>query len=112
MMRRGEPVRYYQSLNRPILILGMDRSLFFLLVGLSLPIAFSAHLAPLMDCFALGFFSLGYIVTWLLTRDDLQVLSLLRRYLHYHPYYAAQPNLNSKQLAPEPSVPIYHINRR
>jgi type IV secretory pathway TrbD component len=112
MMNRGEPARYYQSLNRPILILGMDRSLFFLLVGLTLPIAFSAHLAPSMDILALGFFSIGYLVTWLATKDDPQILSLWRRYLRYYPHYAAQPDLVSKQFAPEPSVPVYQSNRR
>lgn len=112
MNYRGEPANYYHSLNRPNLILGIDRSWFFLLMGLSLPIAFSAHLALLMDIAALLIFFLAYLISWLITRDDPQTFHLFRRHLRYHTYYSAQPDLYSKPAPPQASVPIYRLNRR
>ena len=71
---RGTAALYFKSLNRPFNVLGVDRQLFFLFVGLSLPIAFSAHLLPLMDGVALAVFMILYAMGVLITRADNQML--------------------------------------
>lgn len=111
MNKRGTAAPYFKSLNRPILVLGVDRSLFFLLVGVCLPIAFSGHLAPLMDFVTLTIFAMGYAFCFLVTRADPQTLVLYRRHIRYRRYYAAQPSVCSQTVAPRPSVPIYSGKR-
>lgn len=106
MTQRGTQTAYFKSLNRPMLILGIDRSLFFLLVGLCLPIAFSGHLGPLMDIIAGLFFMLCYFASLTITRADPQMLNLYRRYLRYSSYYAAQPSVHAKPVMQQVSVPI------
>lgn len=107
MSTRGTPAPYFKSLNRPILILGIDRSLFFLLIGLCLPIAFSGHLSWVMDMVAAIIFFICYLISLLITRVDAQILILYRRHIHYQLYYSAQPSLFSKKIIPRVSVPLY-----
>ena len=95
MIQRGTCAPYFKSLNRPFLILGVDRPLFFLLLGLCLPIAFSGHLSPLMDGVAALCFLIGYGAGLLITRADSQMLTLYRRHIRYRKYYAAQPGIHA-----------------
>lgn len=111
MLKRGTAAPYFKSLNRPILILGVDRSLFFLLAGVCLPIAFSGHLAPLMDLMATVIFAIGYAFCLLITRADSQILVLYRRHIRYHVYYSAQPSIYSQEIIHRPSVPIFSGKR-
>ncbi len=106
MINRGTPAPFFKSFNRPILILGVERSLFFLLIGLSLPIAFSGHLAPIMDLIAILIFLIGYTAGLLLTRVDPQMLILYRRFIHYHSYYCGQPKILGKTISCSISVPL------
>lgn len=98
---------YFQSLNRPFTVLGVDRSLFFLFVGLCLPIAFSARLALLIDAVAVGIFMVLYALGVLITRADPQMLAIYSRHIHYARYYAAIPGVHAKLPRIKPSVPFY-----
>lgn len=97
---RGTPAIFFQSLNRPFNVLGVDRQLFFLFVGLCLPIAFSARLTLIMDGVALLIFAALYVVGVLLTRLDNHILAIYRRHIHYQKYYAAIAGIH----APPPSL--------
>lgn len=107
MNQRGTGMPYFKSLNRPFLILGVDRSLFFLLLGLCLPIAFSGHLALLMDGVAALCFLSAYSVGRLITRADPQMLTLYRRHIRYRKYYAAQPSIHAIENRVQFSVPVF-----
>jgi len=108
---RGTPTIYFQSLNRPFTVLGVDRQLFFLFVGLSLPIAFSARLRPLMDLTALVLFLILYVIGLLITRLDYQILPIYRRHIHYKKYYTATSGIHSVIPLLKPSVPVYQGKR-
>lgn len=107
----GTPALYFQSLNRHFNVLGVDRPLFYLFVGVCLPIAFSARLTPSMDVLAglifLGLYSVGICIT----RADNQMLSIYRRHIHYRRYYAASPGLHAAIKLVKPSVPFYQGKR-
>jgi type IV secretory pathway TrbD component len=108
---RGTPVVYFQSLNRHFNILGVDRELFFLFLGVCVPIAFSARLAPLMDAVALIIFLLLHAIGVLMTRADNQMLSVYRRHIHAKKYYAAISGIHAKTVVIKPSVPFYQGKR-
>jgi len=107
----GTPVIYFKSLNRTFNVLGVDRQLFFLFVGLCLPIAFSARLAPIMDGMAVMTFLVLYVIGVLLTRVDNQMLAIYRRHIRYKKYYAANPGIHARIPLLKPSVPIYQGKR-
>lgn len=107
MIKHNTLAIYYQSLNRPILMLGVDRSLFFLNVGLCLPIAFSGHFVVLMDIIAITCFLSGYCIGLLMTRADPDMLALYKRHIRYLKYYSAQPGIHAKPILIRPSVPVY-----
>jgi type IV secretory pathway TrbD component len=108
---RGTPALYFQSLNRPFTVLGVDRALFYLFVGLCLPIAFSGRLMPLMDLLAglifMGLYGMGVLIT----RVDPQMLLIYRRHIHYRAFYAAAPGLHAPIHYVKPSVPFYQGKR-
>lgn len=108
---RGTPAIYFQSLNRHFNVLGVDRQLFFLFVGLCLPIAFSARLSPIMDIVALSIFIFFYVIGVLLTRVDNQILSIYKRHIHYKKYYAAVSGIHAKVPVVKPSVPFFQGKR-
>ncbi len=108
---RGTQAIYFKSLNRYFHVLGVNRELFFLFVGLTLPIAFSAQLAPLMDCVAMLVFLILYSAGVLITRADNQILEIYRRHIHYKKYYAANPGVHSRAPLIKPSVPYYQGKR-
>jgi type IV secretory pathway TrbD component len=104
---RGTPVLYFQSLNRNFTVMGVDRQLFFLFVGLCLPIAFSARLSPLMDIIAGVAFLILYVCGVIVTRIDHQILAIYRRHIHYKKYYSTIPGIHAKRAVLRPSVPYY-----
>lgn len=108
---RGTPAVYFKSLNRHFNVLGVDRQLFFLFVGVSLPIAFSARLMPVMDGVALVVFMILYAVGVLITRADNQMLAIYRRHIHYKKYYTANPGVYANMPLIKPSVPFYQGKR-
>ena len=103
----GTPVIYFNALNRPFTVLGVDRALFYVFVGLCLAIAFSARLSPVMDGVAVLLFMGLQSIGVLLTRLDPQILLIYRRHIHYRNYYAAQSGIHAKIPAVKPSVPCY-----
>ncbi|MGB6977196.1 MAG: VirB3 family type IV secretion system protein [Gammaproteobacteria bacterium] len=108
---RGTSTVYFKSLNRSFNVLGVDRQLFFLIVGLCLPIAFSARLKPTMDILALGIFMLLHTLGILITRADNQMLALYRRHIHYRKYYAITSGVHANIRLVKPSVPVYQGQR-
>lgn len=108
---RGTPAMYYKSLNRYFNVFGVDRQLFYLFVGLSLPIAFSARLTPMMVGVSGVVFIILYCAGVLVTRMDNQILSIFRRHIHFQKYYSAHPGSQSKVLLLKPSVPFYEGQR-
>jgi len=108
---RGTPVTYFKSLNRPFTVLGVDRSLFYLFVGLCLAIAFSARLSIVMDMVAGLIFLVLHVVGVLVTRIDSNILSVYRRHIHYQKHYAAEPGIHAKIPLIKPSVPVYQGQR-
>jgi type IV secretory pathway TrbD component len=108
---RGTPAIYFQSLNRSFNILGIDRQLFFLFVGLSIPIALSGRLAPLMDLIALAVFVIFCAIGMVITRIDNQMLAIYRRHIHYQKYYAATPGAHAKIPLIKHSVPLLDKNK-
>jgi len=107
----GTPALYFKSLNRPFTVLGVDRSLFYLFVGICLAIAFSARLSPVMDMVAGIVFLILHTIGVFVTRVDSQILTIYRRHIHYRSYYAAQPSVNAKVPLIKPSVPFYQGKR-
>jgi type IV secretory pathway TrbD component len=110
-MMRGTPAIYFKSLNRPFTVLGVDRSLFYLFVGLCLAIAFSARLSITMDIAAGLVFVVLHVIGVLVTRVDTRILAVYRRHIHYQTYYAAQAGIHSRIPLVKPSVPVYQGQR-
>jgi type IV secretory pathway TrbD component len=111
MQIRGTSTTYFKSLNRTFNILGVDRQLFFLFLGLCLPIAFSARLKISMDIVALVVFLILHVIGILVTRIDNQLMAIYRRHIHYKNYYAANPGILAEIPLLRPSVPIYQGKR-
>jgi type IV secretion system protein TrbD len=107
----GTPVIYFKSLNRPFTVLGVDRSLFYLFVGLCLAIAFSARLSLMMDAVAGLVFLVLHVIGVLVTRVDSHILAVYRRHIHYRKYYAAQAGIHAVVHPIKPSVPVYQGQR-
>ncbi len=108
---RGTPALYFNSLNRPFTVLGVERQLFFLLVSVCLPVAVSARFAPLMDGVALAIFIGLHAVGIALTRVDAHMLSLYRRHIRYRTYYSPIAGLWAKPSPVKMSVPYYQGKR-
>lgn len=108
---RGTPAYYFQSLNREFHVFGVNRELFFLFVGICLPIAFSARLSPLMDLIAFIIFMILYVIGVLITRADNQILEVYRRHIHFKKYYSPQAGIHAQVPTIKPSVPFYEGKR-
>jgi type IV secretory pathway TrbD component len=108
---RGTATIYFKALNREFHVLGVDRQLFYLFVGLCLPIAVSAHLNWLMDLIAVFIFMVLYIAGVYVTRIDKQMLAIYRRHISYQEYYPAHPSVLAKNTLIKPSVPFYQGKR-
>jgi type IV secretory pathway TrbD component len=98
---------YFKSLNRQFQIIGIDRKLFFLLLGLCAPIAYSARFSFSMDVVAIVLFMVGYIAAVFITRADSQLLQIYLRHIKYKNYYAPQPGIHASIRLVKPSVPVY-----
>ncbi len=104
---RGTPATYFKSLNRTFNLLGVDKALFYLSIGICMPIAFSARLIPVMDGIAAIVFLILYLIGVLITRADSQMLALYKRHISYQKYYLSNPGIHSKIPLVKSSVPIY-----
>lgn len=98
---------YFKSLNRQFHIMGIDRQLFFLLLGLCAPIAYSARFSVVMDLIAGMLFLVGYIGGVFITRADPQLLQIYLRHIKYKNYYAPLPGVHAPIRLVKPSVPVY-----
>lgn len=106
-MTEGGEALYFKSLNRPFYIMGIDRKLFFLLLGLCAPIAYSARFSFEMDIVASLLFLLGYVASICITRADSQFFAIYLRHIKYKNYYAPQPGIHALIKLTKPSVPVY-----
>lgn len=104
---RGTPSLYFKSLNREFHMVGVDRQLFFLNVGLCTPIAFAAQFSPLMLIISGVLFLIGHVIGILITRADAQMVTLFQNQLRYRKYYAANPGIHAKVSVVKPSVIFY-----
>jgi|GEM_PF-1352854 len=106
---RGTPMFFYQSLNRPFLMLGADRSLFFLYLGMSIIVALGQ---TLMSFILAGIvFTSFHTVAILIARSDYQMKELYLRNTRYRRYYAPQPGIHARIRDLEASVPVYQGKR-
>ena len=104
---RGTPAIYYKALNRRFNIMGVDKPLFFLNLGLSSPIALSAHFAWNWDIIAVSIFMIFHAIGIMITRTDPQALEIYRRHIHYRKYYASHSGMGTSAGIIKPSVPFY-----
>jgi type IV secretory pathway TrbD component len=111
-MTSGTSVLYFKSLNRQFYILGIDRQLFFLLLGLCVPIAYSARFDPMMDILAVVVFIIGYIACVWITRADPKLLPIYLRHIRYRHYYSALTHVSAPIRITKPSVPFYMGKKR
>lgn len=108
---RGTPTKYFKSLNRHFHIFGVNRQLFYLFVGVCLPIAFSSRLMPVMDSVAIVVFLILYTIGVLITRVDDQILSIYRRHISYRKYYSTSTGIHARLSRLTLSVPFYQGKR-
>lgn len=108
---RGTPALYFAALNRHFTVCGVERSLFYLFVGIGLAIVFSARLSFWMDIIAGSIFLGLHAIGVLVTRLDPQILLIYRRHIHLQSYYAPHPSINAKIPLLKPSVPFYGVKR-
>lgn len=111
LAQRGTRIIYFKSLNESFLVMGVDRQLFYLGVGICLPIAFSARLTPLMDGVAALLFFILYSFGMLITRADQQMLAIYRRHIRYRKYYDCHPGIAILAPPINPSVPYFQGRR-
>ncbi len=104
---RGTVAPFYQSLNRQFLVMGVERSLFFLIIPLTLPLPFSAHFAPKMDIIAFGIFLVLHMVGVLITRADPQIIEVFKRHINYRKYYDPVSGIHAQIKILKPSVPVF-----
>jgi type IV secretion system protein TrbD len=103
----GTPLLYFNSLNRPFTVMGVERSLFFLILGICLPLAFSGRLRPMADAIGVGLFIVLHTLGVLVTRIDPNIIALYRRHIQYRRYYAPVTGIHASFSRLKPSVPIY-----
>ena len=105
-MEKDAKAVFYQALDYPFTVLGIEKRLFCCLLALSLPLAFSAHFSWSGDLLALSVFAIGYRLAYFFTAYDPDFLYIYRRFLHYQSYYAAQPSLYRENPKTKHSVPL------
>ncbi len=98
---------YFKSLNRHFQVMGVERQLFFLLLGLCLPMAYSAKFNIEVDCLALIIFIVGCIAGIFMARSDAQFMPIYLRHIRYRKYYAPFAGIHAAIRLVKPSVPIY-----
>jgi type IV secretory pathway TrbD component len=106
-MTRGTSAIYYHSLNRQFLVLGVERSLFFLLLPFSIIIPFSAQFALRMDLMGIVIFLLLHVSGVLITRADPSMIEVFKRHIHYRKYYDPIAGIHAQNKIIKSSVPYY-----
>lgn len=101
---------YFKSMNRTFYILGIQRQLFFLLLGLCGPLAYSGYFKIWADIVAILVFSVGYLAAVMITRADAQLLQIYIRHIKYRNYYSPYSGIHSVIRLIKSSVPVYQGN--
>lgn len=108
---RGTPFTYYISLNRPHLILGVERRLFFVFLALSSLLVFTSLFRPLMVFISGILFCISMTIGRILTKNDANFLGVYKQHLRYRQYYEPIPFVLSPICAPSKSVPLFKRGR-
>jgi hypothetical protein len=108
---RGTPVVYFQAFGKQFTVLGVEKKLFFLLLGCTLPIITSSHFSLSMLIVALVAFGFMHVAGILITRADSQMVEIYKQHIHYKRYYSAISGINAKIRPIKPSVPVYEGKR-
>lgn len=106
-MIRGTPAPYFQSLTRPLTLMGVIRPLFYSNLGMMVFIAYSAQFAPIADIAAGVIGLVGYSIAVLLTRVDNDIVPIYKRHIHYAAYYEPQASIIASSVLVKPSVLFY-----
>jgi type IV secretory pathway TrbD component len=108
----SEPtIVYFKSLNRPSLMMGVDRRFCILNAGISFLIALTSMFDWRCDILAVFFFLLVHAALVLMARIDALFYDLYCRHRRYPSYYRAQPTVHSVLPLRYPSVPVYQGQR-
>lgn len=104
---RGTPAIYYKALNQQFHILGAEKGLFFINLGLGVAIAISAKFSLVMDLLAIVFLFVGHTAAVLITKADPLMKMIFLRHIRYQKYYRPFSGIHAKTKIPKMSVPIY-----
>lgn len=105
---RGTAIPFYHSINRKVLIMGVNKELFNLIVTLAFILAFSGRFINLYtDILAAMLFSGGYFFGRKITAVDPQIMEVYRRHIHMRDYYPPLSGIHAYVKPPKPSVPFY-----
>lgn len=108
---RGTSVQYFQSLTRPMRILGINRQIFSANMGIAIFIAYSGRFALSVDMVAGILFVTGHAAGLLLTRLDDDILPILKRHIHYAKYYEPLSVISAPPALVKHSVAFYEGKR-
>jgi type IV secretory pathway TrbD component len=94
---RGTPALFYQSLNRPFNIIGINKQLFFLILSLSGSFISSGiflwNIKSIL--FGLFIFFVSAVVARRITLSDQDMISVYRRHISQKKYYAPMAACNA-----------------
>lgn len=107
---RGTPAIYYKALNRPFYILGVEKELFFINIGLSVAIAMAAKFSLLMDLIALIFMVGWHTASIFITKSDPIMKKIYLHHIRYKKYYQPNSNIHAISKPPKMSVPVYQYH--
>jgi type IV secretion system protein TrbD len=108
---RGTAAHFYQSLNKPFNIFGVERQLFYLSTGLCVLIFFTGHLQLTPTIIAIVLLIILHVFGVTITRRDDQMVAIYRRHILYKKYYAALAGIHAKVPLVRASVPFYQGKR-
>lgn len=108
---RATPIKYYKSVNSNFFMFGIEKEVFFLLLALCLPIAFSGRFSLVMILLSFMAFLLFYMVALVVTRIDPQIIKIYRRHILYKTYYQPISLVSSNTPRVMVSVPYYQGKR-
>jgi type IV secretory pathway TrbD component len=104
---RGTPVLFYQSLNRPFNIMGINKQLFFLVLSLSGSFISSGIFLWNVKSILFGFviFLISAAIARRMTLSDQDMILVYRRHILQKKYYAPVATFNAEVPRTLKSVP-------
>lgn len=108
---RGTPTQYFQSLTRPLKILGINRQIFSCNLGIAAFIAYSGHFSLFVDVVTVILFVIGHVAGVILTRFDYDICPVLKRHIHYARFYEPLSDISAPPSLVKPSVAFFEGKR-